>query len=180
MTGIAPSVTSVISCPPTISGWPFSSSRAPAVSVSEPVVVNGAVSVIRPRISRLANTPLAVPPSPVRTVRPSPMIVCPASALLVTVSVKPLVSSVAPGSRNRSRSVTLAVSRGITVVAADTYTREAAAGTPRGLQFAGLYQLVSAPFHNASKLTGAAGSTCTDSVCSSDLPAASVQRTVNT
>ena len=74
---------------------------------------------MRPAISRLANTPAAVPPLPVSTVRPAPMIVWPASALFVTVSVKPFVSSVAPGSRNRSRTVTFAVSLGTTEVAAE-------------------------------------------------------------
>ena len=106
MTGSAPSVTSVINCPPTISGWPFNSSRAPGASVSVPVVVSGAESVMRPAITRLENTPAAVLPLPVSTVWPRPTIVRPASALLVTVSVKPFVSSVAPGSRNRSRTVT--------------------------------------------------------------------------
>ena len=68
MSGSAPSVTSVISCPPTMSGWPFNSRRAPGASVSVPVVVNGADSVMRPAITRLENTPAAVLPLPVSTV----------------------------------------------------------------------------------------------------------------
>ena len=119
MSGSAPSVTLVMSCPPTMSGCPFNSSRAPGASVSVPVVVSGAERVMRPAITRLENTPAAVLPLPVSTVWPRPTIVRPASALLVTVSVKPFVSSVAPGSRNRSRTVTFAVSLGTTEVAAE-------------------------------------------------------------
>ena len=70
-TGSAPSVTLVISCPPTMSGWPFNSSRAPGASVSEPVVVNGADSVMRPCDHEVRRTRrAAVLPLPVSTVWP--------------------------------------------------------------------------------------------------------------